>query len=580
MKKKKDIFKKILNRIGKYKFSVVISLISALGSVTFSLLIPIFIGNTIDYIKDFNDVNFDMVRNLLFEVLLFACLSSLFQWISNIVNNRISFGLSKDLRNEALRKIEILPLKYIDEHSYGDLVSRVINDVEQFENGVLLAFTQFFSGILTILGTIVFMFYINPWIALIVVILTPFSIIAARIITKKTYSMFKIQSSLRGDQTGFIDEYISGQKLVRAFNYESRSQNDFDDINKRYSDASLKALFYSSTPNPTTRFINAITYAIVTVSGALFTLNGMMSIGGLTSFLGFASQYNKPFNEISGVISELQNAYTCAERIFELIDATPQAKESQNAIELHDVTGQVSLENVDFSYNKNKEFIKGLNLNALSGQKIAIVGPTGCGKTTLINLLMRFYEVDAGAIKVDGNNIVNLKRKSLRRSYGMILQDTWIKSGTIKDNITMGNVSFSDEQIIEAAKLSHSYEFIKRLEKGIYTTLKEGGDDLSAGQRQLLCITRVMLNLPPMLILDEATSSIDTLTELKIQDAFLKMMKGRTSFIVAHRLSTIKSSDVILVMKDGNIIEKGNHKELLEKGGFYSELYNSQFVKF
>lgn len=500
------------------------------------------------------------------------------QWIMNICNNRITFHVTRDIRNDAIEQIEILPLKYIDGHSYGDIVSRVIADVDQFADGLLMGFTQFFTGVITIFGTLGFMFSIHFVIALLVVCLTPISLFAARFIANHTYSMFRLQSETRGEQTSLVEEMIEGQKVVKAFGYESTAIERFDEINGRLQKCSLRAIFYSSLTNPCTRFVNSLVYASVAFSGALTVLTGSLSVGQLSCLLSYANQYTKPFNEISGVITELQNAFACASRIFELIEETPQVPEPKNAIDLQNVEGNVRLDHVNFSYHPDQKLIEDFNLDVQPGQRVAIVGPTGCGKTTIINLLMRFYDVDQGKILVDDTDIRQITRGSLRSSYGMVLQDTWLKTGTVRENITLGNDGYTDEEIIAAAKEAHSYSFIKKMPKGLDTVITEDGAGMSQGQKQLLCITRVMLNVPSMLILDEATSSIDTRTELKIQNAFAKMMKGRTSFIVAHRLSTIQNADIILVMKDGKIIEKGNHETLLKQNGFYAKLYQSQFV--
>ena len=508
-------------------------------------------------------------------------LTALTQWIMNICNNKIVYNVIQDIRKKAFRRIEELPLGYLDSHSHGDIMSRVVADVDQFADGLLIGFTQLFSGVVTILGTLGFMLSVNVGITLVVVIITPVSLFVASFIAKKTFTMFKLQSETRGEQTALINEMIGNQKVVQAFSHEDEALEKFDEINGRLEKYSLRAIFFSSLTNPCTRFVNSLVYTGVALTGALSALRGGISIGQLTCFLSYANQYTKPFNEISGVITELQNALACAARIFELIEEQPEKKDSEDAVVLKDVRGQVALSDVSFSYVKEKELITGLNLSVKPGQRIAIVGPTGCGKTTIINLLMRFYDVNEGSISVDGNPIKNITRKSLRTSYGsygMVLQDTWLKRGTIRENIVVGKPEATDEEVIAAAKASHAHSFIKRLPNGYDTVIGEDGGSLSGGQKQLLCITRVMLSLPPMLILDEATSSIDTRTEIRIQKAFAAMMEGRTSFIVAHRLSTIKNADVILVMKDGHIIEQGSHKELLAKKGFYAELYNSQFA--
>ena len=500
------------------------------------------------------------------------------QWIMNVCNNKITYNVIRDVRKEAFAKLERLPLKYLDAHAYGEVVSRLITDVDQFADGLLMGFTQFFSGILTIFGTLFFMFAISGRITIAVVVLTPLSLVVASFIAKKTFSMFKLQSETRGEQTSFIEEMVGNQKVVQAFSREDETLKKFDEINDRLEKCSLKAIFFSSITNPSTRFVNSLVYATVAVIGAFLAISGGISIGNLSALLAYANQYTKPFNEISGVVTELQNALACARRVFELMEEEPEIPDALDAVVLEQTDGQVDLENVAFSYVPEQRLMEGLNLKVKPGQRIAIVGPTGCGKTTLINLLMRFYDVKEGSIKVNDIDIRNMTRKSLRNNYGMVLQETWLRSGTIRDNIVMGKPDATDEEVIAAAKASHAHSFIKRLPEGYDTIVAEDGGNLSQGQKQLLCITRVMLCLPPMLILDEATSSIDTRTEVKIQEAFARMMKGRTSFIVAHRLSTIREADVILVMKDGNIIEQGSHNELLLQNGFYAKLYNSQFA--
>ncbi len=564
--------------LNKYHIFIVISLLAAVITVASTLYVPVLVGNAIDYIIGAGNVHFTKIMSILIQVAVMIGITGLFQWIMNICNNKITYHITRDIRSEAIEKIERLPLKYIDGHSHGDIVSRVIADVDQLADGLLMGFTQFFTGVITILGTLGFMFSINVYIALLVVLLTPISLLVARFIATHTYSMFKQHSEIRGEQTALINEMIGGQKVVKAFGYEQEALKRFDSINKRLQESSLKAIFYSSLTNPGTRFVNSLVYAGVAILGAIVAVFGNLSVGQLSCFLSYANQYTKPFNEISGVFTELQNALACASRIFELIEEEPQQPEAENAIILSDTEGNVELQNVYFSYRPEQPLIEDFNLEVQGGQRVAIVGPTGCGKTTIINLLMRFYEINSGAIKVDGKNITDLTRGSLRKSYGMVLQDTWLKSGTIRENITLGKPDATEEEIIKAAKAAHSYDFIKRLSHGFDTYITEEGGGLSQGQKQLLCITRVMLCLPPMLILDEATSSIDTRTELKIQSAFAKMMEGRTSFIVAHRLSTIQSADIILVMKDGKIIEQGDHKTLLEKNGFYAQLYKSQFA--
>lgn len=574
----KDTIKKLLLRLKKYRIFLAASILTAGIAVATSLYVPILIGNAIDYVIGSGNVEFSKILSILFKVAAIICITGISQWIMNICNNKVTYHMTRDIRNEAIGKLEILPLKYIDGHSHGDIVSRVIADVDQLADGLLMGFTQFFTAVVTILGTLGFMFSINFYIALIVVLLTPISLFAARFIANHTYSMFKLQSEIRGEQTALINEMIGGQKTVKAFGYEKEALKRFDEINNRLQTSSMKAIFYSSITNPSTRFVNNLVYAAVAIGGAVFAIYGRMSVGQLTCFLSYANQYTKPFNEISGVITELQNALACAARIFELIEQEPQLPESEDAYILSEVEGKVGVSHVNFSYEPGKSLIEDLCLKVESGQRIAIVGPTGCGKTTVINLLMRFYEVNSGKILVDEKNITDITRGSLRKAYGMVLQDTWLKTGTIRDNIIMGKPDATEDEIIQAAKDAHSYSFIKRLSKGFDTWITEDGGGLSQGQKQLLCITRVMLCLPPMLILDEATSSIDTRTEMKIQNAFARMMKGRTSFIVAHRLSTIQSADMILVMKDGKIIEHGNHETLLGQKGFYAKLYESQFA--
>lgn len=571
--------KKVIIRIKKYWVFLILSIIMATITVASSLYVPILVGNAIDYIIGPSNVNFRLIAQILAEIGVVIGITALSQWIMNICNNKITYHVTRDIRDEAIEKIEHLPLKYIDGHSYGDIVSRVIADVDQFADGLLMGFTQFFSGVMTILGTLGFMLSINVKITLVVVLITPVSFFVASFIAKRTYKMFKLQSETRGEQTALIDEMIGGQKVVSAYCHEEEAVRQFDEINDRLQKYSLNAIFFSSITNPSTRFVNSLVYAGVAVTGAISAIYGRLTVGQLSCFLSYANQYTKPFNEISGVVTELQNAIACASRVFELIEEEPEAAESSNAVNLENVDGRVDLNDVEFSYVPDKKLIEDFNLHVKKGQKIAIVGPTGCGKTTIINLLMRFYDVNSGSIDVSGVDIRELTRHSLRAGYGMVLQDTWLKSGTIRDNIIMGKPDATDEEIIEAAKAAHSHGFIKRLPNGYDTVIGEDGGSLSQGQKQLLCITRVMLCHPPMLILDEATSSIDTRTEIKIQNAFNKLMEGRTSFIVAHRLSTIQSADVILVMKDGHIIEQGNHEELLAKNGFYKKLYESQFAQ-
>ena len=575
-KVKASTIKKVLFYVGRYKAHLIVSVILAAISVAVSLYIPVLAGDAIDTIAGAGKVDFEKLLPYLFEIGILAVASALVQWIMNTLNNRITFRVVRDIRNAAIKKIQILPLSYIDTHPAGETVSRIIADADQFADGLLMGFTQLFTGVVTILGTLGFMLSINAKIALVVVVLTPISLFVARFIAKRTFSMFTLQSKTRGEQTAFTEEMIGGAKVVKAFSREDEALEKFDEINDRYEKCSLKAIFFSSLTNPCTRFVNSIVYAGVGLTGAIAAVNGAITVGGLSCFLSYANQYTKPFNEISGVIAELQNALACAERLFELVEETPQTPDCENPAAPERIDGNVTLENVAFSYNKNKELIKNLNLAVESGKRVAIVGPTGCGKTTLVNLLMRFYDVDEGRISVDGIDIMQMKRSTLRGSYGMVLQDTWLKDGTVRENIAMGKPDATDEEIIAAAKASHAHSFIKRLPNGYDTVISDSASGLSQGQKQLLCIARVMLCLPPMLILDEATSSIDTRTEIKIQQAFGKMMEGRTSFIVAHRLSTIKNADIILVMRDGNIVEQGSHSELMEKDGFYAELYNSR----
>ena len=571
--------KKVMLRIKRYWVYLIISILMAVITVASSLYAPILVGNAIDYIIGPGDVDFIGVKVVIMKFALVIVCTAVSQWIMNICNNKIIYHVTRNIRDEAIEKLEHLPLSYIDSHSYGEVVSRVIADVDQFADGLLMGFTQFFTGVTTIVGTLLFMIMINVRITLVVVLITPVSFLVAGFIAKKTYSMFKLQSETRGEQTALIDEMIGGQKVVKAYNHEQETMDKFDEINERLQKYSLKAIFFSSITNPATRFVNSLVYAGVAVTGAISAINGGISVGQLATFLSYANQYTKPFNEISGVITELQNALACAARVFELIEEQPETADKPDAVVLDNADGSISLENVYFSYTKDKELITDFNLNVKPGQKIAIVGPTGCGKTTIINLLMRFYDVDSGSIKVSDVDIKDMTRHSLRAGFGMVLQDTWLRAGTIRDNIIMGKPDATEEEIIEAAKAAHAHSFIKRLPDGYDTVIGEDGGSLSQGQKQLLCITRVMLCRPPMLILDEATSSIDTRTELKIQNAFNKLMEGRTSFIVAHRLSTIQSADLILVMKDGHIIEQGNHRELLAKGGFYKNLYESQFAQ-
>ncbi len=579
----KGTLKKVLKYVQRHGFFMVLSILFAAITVALTLYTPILIGDAIDLIVGKGQVDFAGIAAILIKTGIIIGITALIQWLMNTINNRITYHVVRDIRNEAFRKIEILPLSYIDAHPYGDIVNRVIADADQFADGLLMGFTQLFTGIVTILGTLFFLFSISWKIAIVVVIVTPLSLFIARFIANRTYRMFRVQSETRGQQTAFIDEMIGNQKVVQAFSHEGEALEEFNRINDRLADCSLRATFYSSLTNPCTRFVNSVVYAGVALAGALICIAtagavNPFTIGQLSACLSYANQYTKPFNEISGVVTELQNALACASRLFELIEEEPQIPEPADAVELADVKGSVELNDVSFSYVPDRKLIKGLNLSVKPGQRIAIVGPTGCGKTTIINLLMRFYDVNSGSITVEGTDIRNATRNSLRSSYGMVLQETWLRSGTIRDNIVMGKPDATDEEIIAAAKASHAHSFIKRLPQGYDTVITEDGGSLSQGQKQLLCITRVMLCLPPMLILDEATSSIDTRTEIKIQDSFAKMMNGRTSFIVAHRLSTIREADVILVMKDGHIIEQGNHEELLAKNGFYANLYNSQFA--
>lgn len=580
----KGTMRKVLKYVSRHGFFMVVSIILAVIVVALTLYAPILIGEAIDLLADGKgSVDFSQVTEKLLATAVVIGITSVVQWVMNAINNRIAYHVVRDIRNEAFRHIEVLPLSYIDANPTGDIVNRVIADADQFSEGLLLGFTQLFTGVATIVGTLIFMFTISWQIAIVVVVTTPLSLFVAKFIASRTYRMFRLQTETRGKQTAFIDEMIGNQKVVQAFSHEKKSLEDFDRINDRLAEYSLKATFFSSLSNPSTRFVNSVVYAGVALCGALICISSAgtaaaFTVGQLSCCLSYTNQYTKPFNEISGVITELQNALACAARLFELIEEKPQVSEPENAVTLTDVRGSVKLENVDFSYVPDRKLIEELNLSVNPGQRIAIVGPTGCGKTTIINLLMRFYDVDSGSVNVEGNDIRNVTRHSLRESYGMVLQETWLKSGTIRDNIVMGRPDATDEEVIAAAKASHAHSFIKRMPQGYDTVIGEDGGSLSQGQKQLLCITRVMLCLPPMLILDEATSSIDTRTEIKIQDSFAKMMKGRTSFIVAHRLSTIREADVILVMKDGHIIEQGNHEQLLARNGFYANLYNSQFA--
>ena len=569
---------KVMKYIKKYRMLVVLSLIFAAVTVVTTLYLPILTGNAVDLMVKKGKLDFVGLKPIVRTMLIVLVITGVAQWIMNICNNYITYHVVQDIRKDAMDRIQIVPLKYLDGHAAGDIVSRVIADADQFADGLLMGFTQAFTGVMTIIGTLGFMLWINGWITLVVILVTPLSFFVAGFIAKKSYSMFQLQSKARGEQTALIDEMIGNQRVVQAYGHEKRSMEQFDEINGRLEKYSLKATFFSSITNPATRFVNNLVYAGVGIVGAFFAIHGMLSVGRLSSFLSYANQYTKPFNEISGVITELQNAIACAARVFELMEAEPQEPDSPDAIELTQVKGAVELKNVSFSYVPEQKLIQNFNLSVKPGQRVAIVGPTGCGKTTVINLLMRFYDVNKGVIAVDGTDIRNMTRASLRSSIGMVLQETWLKDGTIRDNIIMGKPDATEEEIIAAAKATHAHSFIKRLPQGYDTVVREDGDNLSQGQKQLLCITRVMLCQPPMLILDEATSSIDTRTEIRIQRAFEKLMKGRTSFIVAHRLSTIKNADIILVMKDGNIIEQGNHESLLAQNGFYANLYNSQFA--
>lgn len=577
--KRKGTVKKILYRIKKYWFYLAVSVVLTVITVVSSLYLPILTGRAIDHIVDKGLVDFTGLFAVLKVMGIMIAITAFAQWLTSLCNNRMTYCVVRDIRKDAFEKLEILPLKYMDNHSTGEIVSKMIADVDQFADGLLMGFTQLLSGVLTIIGTLMFMLSIHIGITLVVVVITPVSLFVASFIAKKTFSMFKVQSEIRGEQTALIDEMIGNQKVVQAFSRQEDVLARFEEINERLEKSSLKATFFSSITNPATRFVNSLVYTGVGITGAFAVLRGALTVGQLSSFLSYANQYTKPFNEISGVITELQNALACAARIFELIEQPPQVPDKEDAVVLSKVTGKVELADVSFSYVPDRRLIEHLNLSVRPGQRIAIVGPTGCGKTTVINLLMRFYDVDQGAIRVMDTDIRDVTRESLRDSYGMVLQETWLKSGSILDNIRMGKPEATMDEVVEAAKASHAHGFIRRLPKGYDTLIGEDGGSLSQGQKQLLCIARVMLCLPPMLILDEATSSIDTRTELKIQNAFAKMMKGRTSFIVAHRLSTIKEADVILVMRDGSIIEQGSHQELLAQKGFYANLYNSQFAK-
>ncbi|ODM03555.1 ABC transporter ATP-binding protein [Eisenbergiella tayi] len=575
----KDTFVKVLRYLKPYWFYLGLSLVFAAVSVALTLYVPKLTGRAIDHIIAPGKVDFPAILAILKQIAVAIVFTGLAQWIMNICNNKMTYHIVRDIRNEAFRKIEILPLKYIDSHSYGEIVSRVIADVDQFADGLLMGFTQLFTGVMTIVGTILFMLATNVGITFVVVLITPLSFFVAAFIAKRTFTMFRLQSETRGEQTSLIDEMIGNQRVVQAFSHEEKAMEQFDEINDRLEKCSLKAIFYSSITNPATRFVNNVVYTGVGLVGALTAVAGRISVGDLSCLLSYANQYTKPFNEISGVVTELQNALACAGRIFDLIEEEPQVPEKENAVDLANAfQGKINLSHVYFSYAPEQRLIEDFNLAVKPGQRVAIVGPTGCGKTTMINLLMRFYDVDSGEIRIDGTDIRDMTRKSLRTGFGMVLQDTWLKAGTIRENIVMGKPDATEEEIVAAAKASHAHSFIKRLSDGYDTVISEDGGSLSQGQKQLLCITRVMLCLPPMLILDEATSSIDTRTEMKIQEAFARLMEGRTSFIVAHRLSTIREADVILVMKDGKVIEQGRHEELLKAEGFYAQLYNSQFA--
>ena len=573
----KETIKKVLHYIRRYRFFLIVSLVLALITVVLTLYVPILTGQAVDLIVGKGQVDFAGVYHICVKIGIAILLTMVAQWVMNVANNKITYSVVRDIRTDAFEKIQVLPLSYIDSHSYGGIVSRVIADADQFADGLLMGFTQLFTGVITILGTLGFMLSVSVPIALVVVVLTPVSLFVAAFIAKRTYQMFRMQSETRGEQTALIEEMIGNQKVVQAFGQEKEVGDRFDEINDRLSKYSLQGTFFSSITNPSTRFVNALVYAAVGVFGAFFAIQGGISVGQLSCFLSYANQYTKPFNEISGVVTELQNAIACAGRVLELIEETPEIPDSEDAIKLGKADGKVEIEDVYFSYEPNQKLIEHFNLQVKPGQRVAIVGPTGCGKTTLINLLMRFYDVNSGAIKVSEKDIRKVTRESLRANYGMVLQETWLKQGTIRENIVMGRENATDDEVLAAAKASHAHSFIKRLPKGYDTVIGEDGGSLSAGQKQLLCITRVMLCLPPMLILDEATSSIDTRTEMRIQKAFATMMQGRTSFLVAHRLSTIQEADVILVMRDGKIVEQGNHEELLAANGFYKKLFEAQW---
>jgi ATP-binding cassette subfamily B protein len=574
----KEVLIKVFNYIKKYRIYLYISLILSFVTVLFTLYIPKLTGQAVDYMFGPSKVDFGGVMFIITKIMIFVIITSIGQWIINLCNNKMTYNVVRDIRNDAFHKIQEMPLSYLDSHAYGEIESKIINDAAQFADGLLMGFTQFFTGIVTIIGTLLFMLTVNVYITIVVVAITPLSFVVAGFISKKTFTMFKEQSIIRGEQTGYINEMIEGQRVIKAFDQKEKVIEKFDVINEKLRDKSLKATFYSSITNPSTRFINSLVYTGVGVFGALSVVSGRMSVGQLTAFLSYSNQYTKPFNEISGVITELQNAIACAASIFSFIEEKSQTPDSEDAIARDHFDGEVKIEGVSFSYVEGQKLIEDFNLEVKPGQNVAIVGPTGCGKTTLINLLMRFYDISKGAILVDGTDIRDIKRGSLRNGYGMVLQETWLKSGTIRENITMGNPDISDEDMRKIAKICHIDSFIQKLPKKYDTIISENGEEFSHGQRQLLCIARVMMGTPSMMILDEATSSIDTRTEMKIQEAFNAMMEGRTSFVVAHRLSTIRNADIILVMKSGNVVEMGNHKELMERKGFYYDLYMSQFV--
>lgn len=578
MRKHNGTVKKILKLIRPYIHFLILSLIFAVITVVFTLYAPILIGNGVDLILTKGKVDFAGIFDILKKLAVIVGITGLAQWFMNLCNNTITYRVVKDVRTKAFAHLQKAPLKYIDSHQYGETISRVITDVEQFSDGLLMGFSQLFTGVVTIVGTLLFMLSINVRISLVVIVITPLSLFVASFVAKRTYEMFKKQSEVRAEMTSLVDEMVGNQKVVQAFGYQDKALERFDNVNKELQKCSVKAIFFSSLTNPTTRFVNGLVYTGVGIAGAVFAMRGIISVGQLSCFLTYANQYTKPFNEISSVVTELQNAFACAKRVFDFIEEEPETADALNAVEMKEVDGSIDMKDVSFSYNPNAELLKNLNLNVKPGQKIAIVAPTGCGKTTLINLLMRFYDIDAGQITVSDCDVMKMTKDSLRANFGMVLQETWLKSCTIAENIAYGRPDATREEIVKAAKAAHAHEFIRRMKNGYDTIIIEEGGNLSQGQKQLLCIARVMLNLPPMLILDEATSSIDTRTEIKIQEAFRKMMEGRTSFIVAHRLSTIKEVDIILVMKDGNIIEQGNHEELIEKNGFYAQLYQSQFA--